>query len=284
MSIRPDCAHVLVEDCSTWRFRISAVWERCGVGQCIVSIIVYDVGVGQVLVTRDHHVYANGQPIDISSPDPRGINFTLVVFRFSCGVRLFGLKGYDVCYNGTTGNVTVEINRNTFTGQTCGLCGPVEHVASALENPTPNLSNSPDGTTVQTRTSGVVDRNMPFKLLSWKCDPCHYDGAFNKATLQAQLACDKGINSAVFRRCREHLSVRELHAMLNRCKDRVCRCPKSYQKECLCNAVAEFAILCGKMGIIVDWRSDQFCSKLQQVFTMCSACCNMARVFRERLW
>lgn len=213
---------------------------------CIVSVIAYDRHVGQIIVTRDHHVYVNEQPVEVNAVVPVGLNFSVVASLKACGIQLFGVKGYTVCYNGDTENVTVWIDTASFKGQTCGLCGPSRDLASPIQYPT--------------RTSVVGDRSTFFKLIPWKCDVCHYTSL---ATRQAQLACDKGINSPIFKKCRDRLKDRDRLMMLNQCMDRVCRCPKSYQKQCICNAVAEFSIVCAKMGIIVDWRNEQYCSKLR---------------------
>lgn len=269
ISIQPDCGHVLVKDCLLQTFQISAVWEMCGDAICIVSLIVHDSDVGEVLVTKEHHVYHNGSPSDSSTDF---LNEKLFVFFDECGVRLVGLKGYEVCYNGSIGNVTVIIHNDLFPNSTCGLCGPNRdddgQTALAIAGPTP--SDLANGATDLQKQTPYFPRNKSYKL-PWQCKGCS-SWVDTDATRRAQLECGRGLDTSSFRSCLKDAygTARQLYYRhRNRCQKRMCRCPDSHRRECLCRALSEVATICGKRNAPVTWRNAGFCGKLRSVFAIC---------------
>ena len=267
IDFRPDCAHVLVEDCGggNEKLRISAVWEECtgGTLQCIVSVVIDDSDIGRVLVTKDHHVYVNGKPTDFfpTVARPTGIKYKLIIVLDTCGVRMVGVKkGYDVCYNGSTSHVTVVLLTDSFVGRTCGLCGSSQRVERLIASDAgPTLSNLPNRPTRHGQTS-TSTANETFKYKSWHCNGCNAHGPSNAVRI-AQLTCGKSFNSKEFMTCKASLTRNEFNRLANRCQNRMCRCPNSHRQECLCKALSELAVACEKANVSVSWRNEGFCRK-----------------------
>ncbi|KAG8438864.1 hypothetical protein GDO86_005162 [Hymenochirus boettgeri] len=151
-----------------------------------------------------------------------------------------------------------------YTGLVSGLCGNY------------NGNQGDDFLT----PSGLIETNVEDFGNSWKLngdctdlikqdtDPCHLNP---KRARFAEEVC-YALMESTFQSC--HAEVNPAPYLKN-CRYDVCSC--SNGKECLCSAFSSYAAACSRKGILIDWRTPEFCPMYcseGKVYQQCGSPCN----------
>ena len=59
--------------------------------------------------------------------------------------------------------------------------------------------------------------------------------------------------------CHEAVNYEPFHAM---CIEDVSACVKASKEGCVCNSMMQYSRLCVSKGVVLKWRTDEFCRKL----------------------
>ncbi|KAM4037233.1 von Willebrand factor [Anomaloglossus baeobatrachus] len=128
--------------------------------------------------------------------------------------------------------------------------------------------------------SGLVETNVEDFGNSWKLngdcadlvkqdtDPCSLNP---RQARYAEEVCST-LMEYTFQPC--HSEVNPLPYLKN-CRYDVCSC--SNGKECMCSAISTYAMACSRKGVLIEWRSPEFCSircSEGKIYQQCGSPCN----------
>ncbi|XP_039730048.1 von Willebrand factor isoform X2 [Pteropus medius] len=258
------CQYLLAQDCEDHSFSIVIETVQCADDPdavCTRSVTVRLPSPHSNLVKLKHGggVAVDGQ--DIQIPLLQGdlrIQHTMMA-----SVRLSYGEDLQVDWDGR-GRLLVKLSP-VYAGRMCGLCGNY---------------NGNKGDDFRT-PAGLVEPLVEDFGNAWKLqgdcedlrkqpsDPCILNPRLTKF---AEEACAL-LTSSKFEAC--HHAVAPLPYLQN-CHYDVCSC--SNGRDCLCNAVANYAAACARKGVHVAWREPSFCAlscPQGQVYLQCGIPCNL---------
>ncbi|XP_060046210.1 von Willebrand factor [Erinaceus europaeus] len=258
------CQYLLSRDCQDHAFSIVIETVQCAddpdaVCTRSVTIRLPRLLSGLLKLKHGGGVALDGQ--DIQLPLLQGdlrVQHTVMT-----SVRLSYSEDLQLDWDGR-GKLLLKLSP-AYTGKTCGLCGNY------------NGNRGDDFLT----PSGLVEPLVEDFGNAWKLrpdcadlprqpgDPC----ALNpRLTRFAEEACVL-LTSPKFQAC--HHAVRP-QPYLHNCRYDVCAC--SDGRDCLCDAVADYAAACARRGVHIAWREPGLCALScpeGQVYLQCGTPCNM---------
>ncbi|KFM11362.1 Otogelin-like, partial [Aptenodytes forsteri] len=254
------CQYILVKGTGKNKFTITLQKAPCGQNfdhACIESItlVLEDDVSKQVTLTRYGQVqtgpnqvlYLNGA-IEIQN-----ISSFFVQLKTSFGLKILFAKDGERIY------VQVDVG---WKRRTLGLCGTYNgNLRDDFLSPAGMIEGTPQLHANAWKVSSAcsVPVNIPM------VDPCNV----NQQNAGYASHCDI-INQEVFAPCHAYISPGLYYQL---CRFDACKCGSS----CLCNALAHYAYVCGKHGIIVDFRSHiSYCAVMchsGMLYHQCSSFC-----------
>ncbi|XP_073645226.1 von Willebrand factor isoform X2 [Tursiops truncatus] len=258
------CQYLLARDCQDHTFSIIIETVQCADDPdavCTRSVTVRLPGQHRNVVKLKHGggVAVDGQ--DIQMPLLQGdlrIQHTVMA-----SVHLSYGEDLQIDWDGR-GRLLVKLSP-VYSGRTCGLCGNY------------NGNQGDDFLT----PAGLVEPLVEHFGNSWKLradcedlqkqpsDPCSLNP---RLTRFADESCAI-LTSPKFKAC--HGTVGPLPYLQN-CRYDVCSCTNG--RDCLCDAVANYAAACARSGVRIGWREPSFCAlscPRGQVYLQCGTPCNL---------
>ncbi|XP_031239331.1 von Willebrand factor isoform X1 [Mastomys coucha] len=258
------CQYQLARDCQDHSFSIVIETVQCADDPdavCTRSVSVRLSALHNSLVKLKHGggVAIDGQDVQIPflQGDLRIQPMVMASVRLSYGEDL------QMDWDGR-GRLLVKLSP-VYSGKTCGLCGNY------------NGNKGDDFLT----PAGLVEPLVVDFGNAWKLqgdcldlhrqhsDPCSLNPRLARF---AEEACAL-LTSSKFEAC--HRAVSPLPYLQN-CRYDVCSC--SDGRDCLCNAVANYAAACARKGVHIGWREPGFCAlgcPQGQVYLQCGNSCNL---------
>lgn len=257
------CQYLLARDCRHQTFSIMIETVQCADDPdavCTRSATVRLPGLPHSLVKLKHGggVAMDGQDVQLPllQGDLRIQHTVMASVRLSYGEDL--QMDWD-----SRGTLLVKLSP-VFAGRTCGLCGNY------------NGNRGDDFLT----PSGLVEPLVEDFGNAWKLhadcadlprqpsDPCTLNPRQSRF---AEEACAL-LTSAKFEACHAAVSPQPY---LRNCRFDVCSCTDG--RDCLCDAVANYAAACARKGVRVAWREPDFCAlncPEGQTYLQCGTFCN----------
>nr|XP_030690524.1 von Willebrand factor isoform X2 [Globicephala melas] len=258
------CQYLLARDCQDHSFSIIIETVQCADDPdavCTRSVTVRLPGQHSNVVRLKHGggVAVDGQDIQIPllQGDLRIQHTVMASVHLSYGEDL------QIDWDGR-GRLLVKLSP-VYSGRTCGLCGNY------------NGNQGDDFLT----PAGLVEPLVEHFGNSWKLradcedlqkqpsDPCSLNP---RLTRFADESCAI-LTSPKFKAC--HGAVGPLPYLQN-CRYDVCSCTNG--RDCLCDAVANYAAACARSGVRIGWREPSFCAlscPRGQVYLQCGTPCNL---------
>ncbi|KAM8971994.1 otogelin-like protein [Pelodytes ibericus] len=254
------CQYILVKGIGKDTFTITLQKASCDQNidhACIQSItLVFDEDMNkQVTILRDGGVhFGTNQGLILSGDvEVRNLSSMFVQLKTKFGIRIQFAKGGDRLYIQTS---------SSWKRRTLGLCGTFNG----------NLRDdflSP---------AGMIEGTAQLHANAWKIssacltpvnipvvDPCD----INLQNVGYAVYCDV-INQDLFAPCHSYVSPGLYYQL---CRFDACKCGSS----CLCNALAHYAYICNKHGIVINFRSQvSFCGvvcRYGMLFHQCTSYC-----------
>uniref|UniRef100_A0A8C6E4J9 von Willebrand factor n=1 Tax=Moschus moschiferus TaxID=68415 RepID=A0A8C6E4J9_MOSMO len=258
------CQYLLAQDCQDHSFSIIIETVQCADDPdavCTRSVTVRLPSPHHSLLKLKHGggVALDGQDVQIPllQGDLRIQHTVTASLHLSFGEDL------QIDWDGR-GRLLLKLSP-VYAGRTCGLCGNF------------NGNQRDDFLT----PAGLVEPLVEHFGNSWKLradcedlqeqpsDPCSLNPRLTKFADQACAI----LTSPKFEGC--HSAVGPLPYLRN-CRYDVCAC--SDGRDCLCDAVANYAAACARRGVHVGWREPSFCALScphGQVYQQCGTPCNL---------
>ncbi|NXI53855.1 OTOGL protein, partial [Chloroceryle aenea] len=254
------CQYILVKGTEKNKFTITLQKAPCGQNfdhACIESItlILEDDVSKQVTLTRYGQVQ-NGpnQVFNLNGViEIQNLSSLFVQLKTNFGLKILFAKDGERIY------VQVDVS---WKRRTLGLCGTYNgNLRDDFLSPAGMIEGTPqlhaDAWKVSSACS--VPINIPV------VDPCNV----NQQNVGYASQCDI-INQEAFAPCHAYISPGLYYQL---CHFEACKCGSS----CLCNALAHYAYVCGKHGVIVDFRSHvSYCAVMchsGMLYHQCSSFC-----------
>ncbi|KAG8438103.1 hypothetical protein GDO86_008695 [Hymenochirus boettgeri] len=237
-----DCEYILAQDhCgkaeSSSSFRVITENIPCGTTgtTCSKAIKVY-IGGFELILTDEQ--------VELVERD-QGAKIPYKIRHMGIYLVVEADNGLILLWDKKTG-IFIKLSKD-FEGTVCGLCGNYDG----------NGNND-----FTTRSLSVVGDAVEFGN-SWKLsptcpdmtptrDPCTAN-PYRKSWSQKQCSI---INSKVFSSCHSQIDPTWFYEA---CVVDSCACDTGGDCECLCNAIAAYALACGEAGICVAWRTPSIC-------------------------
>ncbi|XP_059510645.1 von Willebrand factor isoform X1 [Stegostoma tigrinum] len=257
------CQYLLAKDCEENTFAAFIEKVQCADDPdavCIRSVTLKFQELGNMTIKLKHGGRVSVNGMDIQPPliqGPLRIQHTVL-----SSVRVIYDDDFQFDWDGY-GKVYLKLSA-IYTGTTCGLCGNF------------NGNQGDDFLT----PSGLVETEMVNFGNSWKvnggcadleqiyADPCNLNP---KRVTYAEEVCSVLLLTE-FEPC--HHEVNPM-PFLKICQYDVCAC--SNGNECLCSAVSSYAEMCAKKGVLINWRTPEFCEMTcpdGQIYKQCGTPCN----------
>ncbi|XP_031756458.1 mucin-2-like isoform X2 [Xenopus tropicalis] len=134
-----------------------------------------------------------------------------------------------------------------FEGKVCGLCGNYDGDGN---NDFTTRSLSVVGDPVEFGNSWKLNPTCPDANTTR--DPCSAN-PYRKSWAQKQCSI---INGKAFSACHSQLDPSQYY---DACVSDSCACDSGGDCECMCTAIAAYALACGEAGICVSWRTPSIC-------------------------
>uniref|UniRef100_A0A8C2SMA8 Otogelin like n=1 Tax=Coturnix japonica TaxID=93934 RepID=A0A8C2SMA8_COTJA len=254
------CQYILVKGTGKNKFTITLQKAPCGHNfdhACIESItlVLEDDVSKQVTLTRYGQVQTGpNQGFNINGAiEIQNISSLFVQLKTTFGLKILFAKDGERIY------VQVDIN---WKRRTLGLCGTYNgNLRDDFLSPAGMIEGTPQLHANAWKVSSAcsVPVNVPV------VDPCN----INQQNIGYAAYCDI-INEEVFAPCHAYISPGLYYQM---CRFDACKCGSS----CMCNSLAHYAYVCGKHGIVVDFRSHiSYCAVMchsGMLYHQCSSFC-----------
>ncbi|XP_054029763.1 otogelin-like protein [Dryobates pubescens] len=254
------CQYILVKGTGQNKFTITLQKAPCGQNfehACIESItlVLEDDVSKQVTLTRHGHVQtASNQGFNLNGAiEIQNISSSFVQLKAAFGLKVLFAKDGERIY------VQVDVS---WKRRTLGLCGTYNgNLRDDFLSPAGMIEGTPQLHANAWKVSSAcsVPINIPV------VDPCN----INQQYAGYASHCDV-INQEVFAPCHAYISPGLYYQL---CRFEACKCGSS----CLCNALAHYAYVCGKHGVVVDFRSQvSYCAVMchsGMLYHQCSSFC-----------
>ncbi|KAM6293289.1 otogelin-like protein [Porphyrio hochstetteri] len=257
------CQYVLVKGTGKNKFTITLQKAPCGQAShnfdhaCIESItlVLEDDVNKQVTLTRYGQVQTGpNQVLNLNGAiEIQNISSFFVQLKTSFGLKILFAKDGERIY------VQVDVK---WKGRTLGLCGTYNgNLRDDFLSPAGMIEGTPQLHANAWKVSSAcsVPINIPV------VDPCNV----NQQNVGYASHCDI-INQEVFAPCHAYISPGLYYQL---CRFDACKCGSS----CLCNALAHYAYICGKHGVIIDFRAHiSYCAVMchsGMLYHQCSSFC-----------
>uniref|UniRef100_H3AU93 von Willebrand factor n=1 Tax=Latimeria chalumnae TaxID=7897 RepID=H3AU93_LATCH len=257
------CQYLLAKDCQDNSFAVVIETVQCADDPdsvCTRSALirVQELVNSTIKLKHGGAVSLDGQ--DIQTPLMHGA--VHIQHTVMASVRLTYKEDLQIDWDGY-GKLLLKLGP-TYSSKICGLCGNY------------NGNQKDDFLT----SSGLIEAHVEDFGNSWKLngdcldvvkqdsDPCSLNP---KRARYAEELCSV-LMSAEFEPC--HHEVNPAPYVKN-CRYDVCAC--SDGKECLCSAVSTYATACSRKGVLINWRTSNFCAmkcSKDQVYQLCGTPCN----------
>ncbi|XP_010158237.1 PREDICTED: otogelin-like protein, partial [Eurypyga helias] len=254
------CQYILVKGTGKKKFTITLQKAPCGQNfdhACIESItlVLEDDVNKQVTLTRYGQVQTGpNQVFNLNGAiEIQNISSFFVQLKTSFGLKILFAKDGERIY------VQVDVS---WKRRTLGLCGTFNgNLRDDFLSPAGMIEGTPQLHANAWKVSSAcsVPINIPV------VDPCNV----NQQNAGYASHCDI-INQEVFAPCHAYISPGLYYQI---CRFDACKCGSS----CLCNALAHYAYVCGKHGVIIDFRSHiSYCAVMchsGMLYHQCSSFC-----------
>ncbi|XP_010125566.1 PREDICTED: otogelin-like protein, partial [Chlamydotis macqueenii] len=254
------CQYILVKGTGKDKFTITLQKVPCGQNfdhACIESITLVpedDVS-KQVTLTRYGQVQTGpSQIFNLNGAiEIQNISSFFVQLKTSFGLKILFAKDGERIY------VQVDVG---WKRRTLGLCGTYNgNLRDDFLSPAGMIEGTPQLHANAWKVSSAC--SMPINIPV--VDPCNV----NQQNAGYASHCDI-INQEVFAPCHAYISPGLYYQL---CRFDACKCGSS----CLCNALAHYAYVCGKHGVVVDFRSHiSYCAVMchsGMLYHQCSSFC-----------
>uniref|UniRef100_A0A8C0EY03 Otogelin like n=1 Tax=Bubo bubo TaxID=30461 RepID=A0A8C0EY03_BUBBB len=254
------CQYILVKGTGKNKFTITLQKAPCGQNfdhACIESItlVLEDDVSKQVTLTRYGQVQTGlNQAFNLNGAiEIQNISSFFVQLKTSFGLKILFAKDGERIY------VQVDVS---WKRRTLGLCGTYNgNLRDDFLSPAGMIEGTPQLHANAWKVSSAcsVPINIPV------VDPCN----INQQNAGYASHCDI-INQEVFAPCHAYISPGLYYHL---CRFDACKCGSS----CLCNALAHYAYVCGKHGVVIDFRSHiSYCAVMchsGMLYHQCSSFC-----------
>ncbi|KAM6424642.1 otogelin-like protein [Rhynochetos jubatus] len=254
------CQYILVKGTGKNKFTITLQKAPCGQNfdhACIASItlVLEDDVDKQVTLTRYGQVQTSpNQVFKLNGAiEIQNISSFFVQLKTSFGLKILFAKDGERVY--------VQVDAG-WKRRTLGLCGTYNgNLRDDFLSPAGMIEGTPQLHANAWKVSSAcsVPINIPV------VDPCNV----NQQNAGYASHCDI-INQEVFAPCHAYISPGLYYQL---CRFDACKCGSS----CLCNALAHYAYVCGKHGVIIDFRSHiSYCAVMchsGMLYHQCSSFC-----------
>ncbi|CAH1271803.1 MUC5AC [Branchiostoma lanceolatum] len=243
-----DCRYLLAGDCIDYDFNVMVREDgECTVDRCTLRIDLRVKDTDITIQHKDgHHVTVNDKRVSLPY-SYQGVN----VESTGAYVRLYSATGVMVSWDGQ-GSVYVELDTDHHN-KTCGLCGNF---------------NGIDADDYRSRSGELLHNTMEFGN-NWRmtgaeetCPYVPFDMPGTCAEVPADelqelfQICSVLSESADFRPCRNAMDPTPyVHA----CVSDLCSCAYESRDDCLCGALTQYSRACAHSGVVLSWRSQDFC-------------------------
>ncbi|XP_041111290.1 von Willebrand factor-like [Polyodon spathula] len=256
------CQYLFAKDCQDNEFAVVIETVQCADDQdavCTRSATLRFHKLSNVTIKMKHGGAVSVNGLDIQTPliqGPLRIQQTVM-----SSVRLTYNEDFQLDWDGR-GKLLLKLSP-AYSGKMCGLCGNY------------NGNQGDDFLT----PAGLAEAQVGGFGNSWKIngecedvtkqdlDPC----SLNPKRVRYAEACSV-LMSPDFEPC--HYEVNPAPFVKN-CRYDVCSC--SDGKECLCSAVSSYATACARKGVLINWRTPDFCEMScaeDHVYQQCGSPCN----------
>ncbi|XP_066406803.1 otogelin-like protein [Molothrus aeneus] len=254
------CQYILVKGTGKNKFTITLQKAPCGQNfdhACIESItlVLEDDVRKQVTLTRYGQIQAvPNQVFNLNGAiEIQNISSFFVQLKTSFGLKILFAKDGERIY------VQVDVR---WKRRTLGLCGTYNgNLRDDFLSPAGMIEGTPQLHANAWKVSSAC--SMPINIPV--VDPCNV----NQQNAGYASHCDI-INQEVFAPCHAYISPGLYYQL---CRFDACKCGSS----CLCNALAHYAYVCGKHGVIIDFRSHvSYCAVMchsGMLYHQCSSFC-----------
>ncbi|XP_066294936.1 mucin-2-like isoform X2 [Branchiostoma lanceolatum] len=243
-----DCSYLLAGDCIDYDFNVMVREDgECTEDRCTLRIDLRVKDTDITIQHKDgHHVTVNDKRVSLPY-SYQGVN----VESTGAYVRLYSATGVMVSWDGQ-GSVYVELDTDHHN-KTCGLCGNF---------------NGIDADDYRSRSGELLHNTMEFGN-NWRmtgaqetCPYVPFDTPGTCAEVPADelqelfQICSVLSESADFRPCRNAMDPTPyVHA----CVSDLCSCAYESRDDCLCGALTQYSRACAHTGVVLSWRSQDFC-------------------------
>ncbi|NXO87561.1 OTOGL protein, partial [Sitta europaea] len=254
------CQYILVKGTGKNKFTITLQKAPCGQNfdhACIESItlVLEDDVRKQVTLTRYGQIQTvPNQVFNLNGAiEIQNISSFFVQLKTSFGLKILFAKDGERIY------VQVDVR---WKRRTLGLCGTYNgNLRDDFLSPAGMIEGTPQLHANAWKVSSAC--SMPINIPV--VDPCN----MNQQNAGYASHCDI-INQGVFAPCHAYISPGLYYQL---CRFDACKCGSS----CLCNALAHYAYVCGKHGVIIDFRSHvSYCDVVchnGMLYHQCSSFC-----------
>ncbi|KAM4784307.1 otogelin-like protein [Cyanocitta cristata] len=254
------CQYILVKGTGKNKFTITLQKAPCGQNfdhACIesVTLVLEDDVRKQVTITRYGQIQTvPNQVFNLNGAiEIQNISSFFVQLKTSFGLKILFAKDGERIY------VQVDVR---WKRRTLGLCGTYNgNLRDDFLSPAGMIEGTPQLHANAWKVSSAC--SMPINIPV--VDPCNV----NQQNAGYASHCDI-INQDIFAACHAYISPGLYYQL---CRFDACRCGSS----CLCNALAHYAYVCGKHGVIVDFRSHvSYCAVMchsGMLYHQCSSFC-----------
>ncbi|NXI92311.1 OTOGL protein, partial [Psophia crepitans] len=254
------CQYILVKGTGKNKFTITLQKAPCGQNfdhACIESItlVLEDDVSKQITLTRYGQVQTGpNQVFNFNGAiEIQNISSFFVQLKTSFGLKILFAKDGERIY------VQVDVG---WKRRTLGLCGTYNgNLRDDFLSPAGMIEGTPQLHANAWKVSSAcsVPINIPV------VDPCN----INQQNAGYASHCDI-INQEVFAPCHAYISPGLYYQL---CRFDACKCGSS----CLCNALAHYAYICGKHGVVIDFRAHiSYCAVMchsGMLYHQCSSFC-----------
>ncbi|XP_051890123.1 von Willebrand factor [Pristis pectinata] len=257
------CQYLLAKDCEENTFAVFIEKVQCADDPdavCIRSATLKFQELENMTIKLKHGGRVSVNGMDIQPPLIQGV--LRIQHTVQSSIRVIYDEDFQFDWDGY-GKVNLKLSA-VYTGLTCGLCGNF------------NGNQGDDFLT----PSGLVEPEMVNFGNSWKinggcadlkqihADPCKLNP---KRVSYAEEVCSVLLVTE-FEPCHHEVNPAPF---LKICHYDVCAC--SNGNECLCSAISSYATICARKGVLINWRSPDFCEMTcpdGQIYEQCGTPCN----------
>ncbi|XP_015484705.1 otogelin-like protein isoform X2 [Parus major] len=254
------CQYILVKGTGKNKFTITLQKAPCGQNfdhACIESItlVLEDDVRKQVTLTRYGQIQTvPNQAFNLNGAiEIQNVSSFFVQLKTSFGLKILFAKDGERIY------VQVDVR---WKRRTLGLCGTYNgNLRDDFLSPAGMIEGTPQLHANAWKVSSACSMPVNIPVV----DPCN----MNQQNAGYASHCDV-INQDIFAPCHAYISPGLYYQL---CRFDACKCGSS----CLCNALAHYAYVCGKHGVIVDFRSHvSYCAVMchsGMLYHQCSSFC-----------